>query len=462
VTTYAALAPRAEEWLRICYGVVLLAQLLSVFPHAGRYYASQRFGGYMDATPTHDRLHTPARARAILALWTACALCILFDKALLFAAACNVFFAWYFFVRTRGRSILRGMGAPGHIAYRLAALVFLLALSERCDVRGLLHASTVAVFRFDFACIMIVAGCSKIAGGYARNDGFQIGLVNPWWGRDTAAAATLAADCALYRAANHAAYGTEILAGLALLVPASAPYAAALFAATFLVVGRLIRLNGLAEMVATYCLLYVWPAHPVPAIADAPQEMLPLILALSGFLWIYAASLPLAYAGMALNLYGRRTFPAPLQRALDAWTRFFGLTLWRVFTNDIVNFYCDIRTERDGTQTLLPYPAHVADAITLASIFTTLKYHPHDRALFERRILAYARSLALASGTIVAFRYMSIRRENGFLRSRPVADFRVDPANARVEEIPLDPSFDPRLAATTSRLRSCAKPGTYA
>jgi len=459
MTQYAALAPWAETSLRVCYGVLLLTQLLSVLPGARRYYVSQRFGGYMNATPLHDRLHTPASAHAIAVLWIFCAVGIAFGKALLLAAAVNFFLARYFFVQTRGQSILRGMGAPGHIAYQLAALIFLLALSERCDV---LRASTVIVFRFDFACIMIAAGCSKIAAGYACNDGFQIGLVNPWWGRDPARAAKLPADCALFRIANHAAYGTEILAGLALLFPVSAPFAAALFAAIFLLIGRLIRLNGLAEMVATYCLLYARPAQALPALMSTAAWAQPLVLALSGFLLLYAAALPLAYAGMALNLYGKRTLPDPLQRALETWTRFFGLSLWRVFTNDIVNFHCEIWKERAGRRTSIPPPAHVADAVTLASIFTTLKYHPSNKALFEQRLLAYARSLAPAPGEIVVFRYMRIARENGYLRSRAVVDFRAHPTSSRVDEMPIDASFDPRRPAVTSSVRACVKPGVYA
>ena len=64
--------------------------------------------------------------------------------------------------------------------------------------------------------------------------------------------------------------------------------------------------------------------------------------ALHGFLaaclWGYLALLPLAHAGLFYNFYGRKSLPAVLQRALEAYTNFFGIIIWRVFSPDHTNF----------------------------------------------------------------------------------------------------------------------------
>ena len=51
----------------------------------------------------------------------------------------------------------------------------------------------------------------------------------------------------------------------------------------------------------------------------------------------YIALLPFAYGGLVTNFYLRRRLPAPWQHLLEAYTNFFGIILWRVFSADLVN-----------------------------------------------------------------------------------------------------------------------------
>jgi uncharacterized membrane protein YphA (DoxX/SURF4 family) len=431
----------------------------------------------MQPSPLVDRIHTPASAHVCIALWCLCALGILFNIWMLATTLLNLAFARYFFVRTRRSSILRGMGAPGHIAYWLAGLLFLLALSARYDVHAALRGATLFAFRLDFACIMIAAAVSKIASGYPRNDGFQTGLANPWWGHNPRFATYFPANGMFYRLLNHAAYVVEIGAGIAFLIPPAAPYAAMVLALNFLLIGRFIRLTGLAEMVAACCLLYIQPHTAISAFlvthfpvaatsaATSPAWAAPWIHAASALLTLHAFCLPLAYAGMAINFYGRYTLPRPLQRALDAWMRFLGLTLWRVFTNEIINFFCEIAVEHDGARTPIRGRrfGHVAESITLASIFTTLKYHPAHIALFEQRLLTYAATLPPTPNASIVFRYVRISREQKDFRFHPIAEFAVDPTRMHVRESVLDATFDARKAAPGSPVRANAVvSGTYA
>ena len=479
--SYGAFSGHAQTALRVLYGALLFAQLLYTIPSARRFFASAAYGGYMESSPRNDRLHTPLTATFVLVVWLICALSIATGIGALYAALVNFCLARYFFLSTRWQSILRGMGAPGHMNHWLAALVFLLLVSERVDTRGFLHAMTVITFRVDFAAIMIAAGIYKIAAGYARGEGFEIGLVNPWWGHNPYFGRVLSGNSPVFRIMNHAAYLTEILCGIGFLVPAIAPFAGLALALSFLVIGRMIRLTALAEMVAVSTLLYVFPGaifdraiafFPAPlAPAGTPMPFEPLALLLGGMLMLYLACLPFAYVGMAINFYGKHRLLPALQWALDRFTQFFGLILWRVFTADVINFYATIEIDRDGSREEIPIPGrlfgrwgmryrHVGEFITLASLFTTLKYYPHEPELFEKRILRYARSLSDVHR--IVFTYVAIAKESGRFSFRPVAEFVVDPRAQTVTERVLDPTFDVRSPAAGSPVSPGTSPGSYA
>src|SRR4030095_3115354 len=96
------------------------------------------------------------------------------------AALVNFLLCHYFFVQMRWKGVLRGMGAPGFIAYWLGAAVLLIEYTRRFapDLLGL----GLLVLQVDFAFIMLSAGAYKFSAGYRQNDGMEFGLVNPEWG----------------------------------------------------------------------------------------------------------------------------------------------------------------------------------------------------------------------------------------------------------------------------------------
>jgi len=479
-----ALSPSVESAVRIAYAGLLILQLIASAPNIVRFFCSERYGGYVESTPWRDRLHRPAVIFPLFALWVICACAILFDVALLPAAAVNFAFARYFYVHMRWKSIARGMGAPGHMNHWLAALILFLATTETFDSSGLLRAVTVLTFRVDFAAIMIAAGVYKIAAGYARGDGFERGLVNPWWGFHATWLRRIPAHSPMFSALNHAGYIAEILCGACFLIPAAAPYAALLLGASFLFIGLLIRLTWLAEMVAVCCVLMIPPGNAVNALFErlirpeviAPHSIAlvgPLITyALTALLGLYLVMLPVAYAGMIWNLYFKRRLPDAAQRALDVWTGFFGLILWRVFTADVINFFASIEVREPGKPHGDPYLSawaprrhvryrHVGEFICLTSLFTTMKYYPDDPGIFRERIVRYARTIPKAEGSTIAFVYTQIRKGPQSFEYRDVAEFVVDTETQTVTERLLDPSFDPRATAHRSPVVRGSRPGSY-
>ena len=82
---------------------------------------------------------------------------------------------------------------------------------------------------------------------------------------------------------------------------------------------------------------------------------------------------------MLYNQLKHRSWPAPVQRALDAYANAFGLILWRVFTADVVNFFVRVwEVGATGRRQITNYSgrgwsrfAQVAECIVITSVFTT-------------------------------------------------------------------------------------------
>lgn len=473
----------SEAVLRSAYAVLLLLQLALTAPQTRRFFCSERFGGYVEGSTFSNAVQRPWIMATAMVLWILAALGLLLNTWTLAAAAVNFAFARYFFVNTRWKSILRGMGAPGHMNYWLSTVMLFLALAQVLDSGGYLRTVTVFVFRTDLGLIMISAGIYKMTAGYTKNEGMERGLVNPWWGFWAPLYNRLPPRDPVFKILNHLAYLTEIVCGALMLVPQASLIGALGLALSFVFIAMNIRLGFLAEMVAVCCVLYVNSGDVAdrffsrfihPALTTHVQSESPLSIAAACALLVYAAALLPAYIGMYVNFYGRRRLPLELQALLDWFTRTFGLMIWRVFTIDVTNFYCTIGKRDKVSGALRPYMRlrafdrstgfrymHVGEFICLASIFTTLKYFPDDPALFERRLLRYARTVPTAPNEDVVFEYISIEKNRQY-EHVPVRVFECDVASGLVSEEVVQPSFNVRTGAEVSPVHPGSKPGTYA
>lgn len=481
-----AWSPSAEAAVRVGYGLLLTLQLLMTVRQAKRFFVSETYGGYMESSPLRDLVLRPAVAHVLMGVWVAAAIGIMTNTWLLVATAVHFVLARYFFVKTRWASILRGMGAPGHMNHWIGAFMFLLALSHVIDDHGLLRGVTVLTFRIDFAAMMLMAGIYKLTAGYAHGDGFERGLVNPWWGFWARPLQRAPAHSVVFRFFNHSAWLAEVICPALWLFPPAAPYAAAFFAASFLGIAVSIRLTFLAEMVALCCVMYVYPGTApdtllsswLPVAAPAPTAgplTTVIVYPLVALMGVFLVALPVAYAGMSINFYRKTRLPHVLQTALDRWSRFFGLILWRVFTADVINFYARIVLRgpdaTTGEEYLLMKPwdgrsqwryMHVGEFICLASIFTTLKYYPTNRALFDTRIVRYARTLPIPRGGDVVFEYHSVLKGRERFEFPQVARFTVNPMTSTVSEEVVDAAVDVRAPARISPVAPGEVPGSYA
>ena len=477
-----------QAFIRSSYGVLLLVLLILTLPQCRRFFLSERFGGYAESSRARDLIQSPVVMPCLMAAWFASAIFLVTGHAAVFAALVNLFLCRYFFIEMRWKGILRGMGAPGFMAYWLAALVFCLEYASVFEPTGRLRSLALLCFKIDFAVIMIDSGLYKLFSGYPQNNGMERGLVNPFWGYWWRGYQRLSPDHLLMKLFNHLAYLTEIGAGILMLIPATQELGALAILLSFLFITLNIRLGVLCEMVIISAFIYFVPggvgdrlvgtfmgvSSPAP-IAGASGIVGWINAGLAVLLWAYIILLPISKAGLYINFYAKRRLSDWLQKSLEAWTNFFGIILWRVFTVDNTNFFVRVyqETKSDGARRLysrfgaldwmsrLRY-IHVGEFICLTSVFTTLKYYPSDSDRFRDRLLRYARTVPCAAGERLVFEYVDIKKEGGrfeFVESR---EFLVAPDEGRLEEKFLKEGASAGDARRFTTLHEGQRPGTYA
>jgi hypothetical protein len=474
----------AQAFIRTCYGILLFALLFMTLPQSKRFFVSERFGGYAKSSPWIDKIQNPTILPLIIALWFACAVALAGGFYTVLAGFVNFILCRYFFIQMRWKGILRGMGAPGFMAYWLGACVLFLEYGLHLDPSGKVREFAILVFGIDFAFIMLSAGFYKIISGYQTNEGMEYGMVNPWWSYWWRYFKQLPPTHVVFRLLNHAAYATEVAGGVLMIFPATRSVGAWFIILGFFFIATQIRLGFLCEMVIVSALIFMQPgsfADRFFAALFAEPEIktaaisLPLdsvntviVCMLAGYLFF----LPLAHAGLWYNFLWRKAFPAGLQKLLELYTNCFGIIIWRVFTIDVINFFANIYIVDVKTEARRLYSrfgaldwnsrfryCHVGEFVCLASVFTTLKYYPSNRGLFEERLMRYARTVPCPIGSVLLFEYTNIQKLHHGFEFVPAVEYVVDVHRGTVEERLMTPDFSVHVEA--SPVHEARYPGTY-
>jgi hypothetical protein len=461
----------------------MLLTLGAALPHARRYFRSERWGGYAESSPSVDAIQNPIVGSMLLVAWVAAALCLVIGRFVLAGATINLLCCYYFFIRMRWRSVLRGMGAPGFIAFWLGAAVFLLELTSRHapELRGL----ALLTMQVDFAGIMLTAGLYKLFAGYRHSQGMELGMVNPEWGYWPEFWAKWRPSHPLFRVLDEMAWGTEVTCGILMLIPATRMLGGLGILLSFIFIATQIRLGFLCEMVILCCLLFFgmgtaaegWLLSVLPATAGQLTTAgtplpAPVQAAMAVCFWTYIALLPLVRTGMFYNQLRHRSLPAPLQQMLDGYANFFGLILWRVFTADVVNFFVRVWEESGPTaarRLISDYRktgpfrfSQVAECVTLTSVFTTLKYYPSNRALFVGRLLRYARTIPCESSSRLIFEWVNVAAKPERFTFVPIAEYAVDVNKGIVTDTVLSDAVSVHGVPSVSPVHEGVTPGSYA
>jgi uncharacterized membrane protein YphA (DoxX/SURF4 family) len=476
------LTPATLAFIRTAYGLLLLWHLLLTLPHGRRFFLGERWGGYGQKCWQVHLLQNPYVYPVVMAVWLLCAGCLAAGYLSLAASAVNLALCRYYHLRMRWRGVLRGMGAPGFILGWLAAAVFLQEFTAACAPG--LQPLGVLVLQVDFALIMFTAGWSKFTSGYSRNEGMEYGMANPEWGYWWRVCRKVSPRHWFFTFNNHMAWGGEVVAAVLMLIPATRFWGGLFILLSFVYIALNIRLLALAPMVMVCCVFFFTAGSPGDAFLAQFSSWFPTPAAatlllpawaetvVGVLLWVYLITLPLAYGGMFYNFYCREALPGFLQVPLHAFMNLFGLSLWRVFTADITNFFIRIyRQQRNGEDRTLVSRwglggglrySHVAEAITVTSLFTTLKYYPGRWEFFKQKLLCYAATVPCRADEVIVFEYVSIRKAETAFIFVPVSEYTVDVMAGSVEEHALDADFSVRQVLPTSPVHETAGMGTYA
>src|SRR5438034_1007430 len=84
-----------QAFLRAAYGILLLASLLLVLPHARRFFLSERYGGYAQSSRLTDAIQNPVVLPLAMALWLAAAALLVLGQHTVLAAFVNLMFCRY-------------------------------------------------------------------------------------------------------------------------------------------------------------------------------------------------------------------------------------------------------------------------------------------------------------------------------------------------------------------------------
>jgi hypothetical protein len=473
-----------QMFIRMAYGVLLLGMLLMTLPHGRRFFISERWGGYAQSSPDVDAIQNPTVYPFVMAGWSLCAVLIALGLWSVLAALVNLLLCRYFFVYMRWKGVLRGMGAPGFMTYWLAVGVFLLEYTLHYAPH--LQSLALLVLQVDFAFIMLSAGIYKFTAGYPKNYGMELGLVNPAWGYWWKFYARLSPDHWLIKTLNQLAWSTEVVAAMLMLFPPTRFLGGLLIIISFMFIATQIRLGFLTQMVMVGGLLFAQPGSlgdrlisgfvPVEVASIVPAMAAPSVIntGLAVALWSYLLLLPLVHGSLFYNFYGRKSLPTPLQRALEQYTNFFGIIIWRVFSVDIVNFFIMIHHQprASGERELISRYgwqggwfnnrySHVAESIAITSVFTTLKYYPSNSERFIERLLRYARTVPCPTDSVLVFEYVSVSRVDGYFIYDPVAEYIVDLEAATVKEETLSDVVSVRSGHAVSPIHEGIRPGSY-
>ncbi|MBT9584589.1 hypothetical protein IV102_14690 [bacterium] len=389
----------------------------------------------------------------------------------------------HYYIDTRWSSIRRGFGAPGFMSHWTAFYLVLLQMTAFLDGSGALPLQVWWVMQVDFAVIMVCAGTYKYMVGYVHHDGMEYGCVNPFWGYFWRLFLKAHPRAWYFRVMNFFASAVEVVAGILMLFPPTRVVGAVAISLSFLYVALLVRLGRLAFLMMVLPFLYFPDFGPslvasTPFHVDTPTF---LLSALHGITWAFLAMLPVAKFTQYYNLFANRSLPQPLQKWVAHYANQVPIIMWRVFTPDVTNFYVRIYEEDPATgesRALLDHDTfsmrnwswlklrflHVTESIASVSVFTTLKYFPSNRALFNEKLIKYSLSLQHGLGRPVErlrYEYVLIHKLPDQFFLWHVGNFRVDLNNHQVSEEKLVPDFDFTAPSKFSPVRESDSVGVF-
>lgn len=282
--------------------------------------------------------------------------------------------------------------------------------------------------------IFIISGLYKYKSGYRQLRGLNIGLINPQWSYFPNFWKRFPPNSFAFKILNFLSIWMEIIGGLLLIISPTQKLGAIIIILTFMFVSVTVRLGILCiQIVVAVSLMFV----KISPESIFLINLTPVNILIFGFSIIFLILILITYYVNYNTLINLKKYSRVVSYIAHFMNRFYGISLWRVFTSDMTSLYIEVYVCKENGEfnrisewtdwKCLRY-RNVGESIVITSIFTTPKYFPNNSELFRNKIKVYCRSLDTAQK--VKFTLFYLNSSNVKNEMIKVMDFVFDPQEA--------------------------------
>lgn len=369
--------------------IINLFQYVLLIPNYKLIFSEKKFGGYLD----RKKMSLKFESELVTVVWILLNFLLLLEIEIIYTSFMLLLFCYYYFILHRFTSISRGMGAPGYFTFFINKINFLIILASEYFPNSLNY--LVNFISTEIGLIFVVSAVYKIKSGYLTDRGINIGLVNPQWSYFPNFWQKISPFSIKFKILNFLSIYMELLGGIFLCIPKTQIAGFTLITLTFLAVATTVRLGVLCiQIILSVSIVFINTLETKNL--TYRHDVLKIIL----FIIIIAEII--SYLVNFMILTKEYNFKFIIRRFVQLMNKYYGISLWRVFTSDITSIYVEVYAKNKfGEYKLLSEwdkwncfrYRNVGESITITSIFTTLKYFPADSNLFENKLLTHSYSI---------------------------------------------------------------------
>lgn len=434
-------------------GILNILQIFMLIPNYRRFFLSSEFNGYI----IRGGNSLKKEPEIFLSFWISLSLLLVIGEIEMFASPILTIVAYYYFIRLRFVSINRGMGAPGYFTWLTNKNCTLILITE--NINNGLMPILLKYILIEAGLIFFISGMYKRKSGYSSGRGINVGLVNPQWSYAPKFWKKIKLDSPIFFLLNLLSIWGEIIGAVLLILPGLDKPGSLILILMFFAVAFWVRLGILCLQI-----ILILSVSFMSTGTDEKNSNLILGTTIETtyilFFTILILLQLLAYYVNYNSLINLKKYDSNFQTITHLMNKYYGVSLWRVFTSDITSIYINIYSSGDNKnyKLLSKWESHncfrfrnVGESITVTSLFTTLKYFPLDKELFNKKIITYSNSIE--QSRFIKYKVHYISNSNNYSKKIFVSEFLVDKNKKKVIETILDTQVDLRAADIYSSVR---------
>jgi len=408
--------------------IINLFQYVLLIPNYKRIFSEKKFGGYLDRKNVSFKFES----ELVTVIWILLNSLLLLEIKITYVSFALLLICYYYFIFHRFTSISRGMGAPGYFTFFTNKINFLIIIVSEYSPSSLNY--LVNFISAEIGLIFVVSAIYKIKSGYRTDRGINIGLVNPQWSYFPNFWQKINLFSIKFKILNFMSIYMELLGGIFLCIPKTQIAGFALIALTFLAVATTVRLGVLCiQIILSVSIVFINKSETKNITNH--HDVLSIILCI-----IIVAEI-ISYIVNFMILIKEYDFKYMIRKFVHIMNRYYGISLWRVFTSDLTSIYVEVYAKNQfGKYKLLSAwdkwncfrYRNVGESITITSIFTTLKYFPADSDLFENKLLIH--SLSIKNYNFIKYKvyYIATNIDYASHEFILISDFNVNKLNKEI------------------------------